>query len=86
MSLSIQFRTVLVRDGLVELLADEVAGTTSNADCEAAVRCRIMVFDVGDEGWGVAHACDVRICVPDAAVSLVVEGRGGFCGGGRIVA
>ena len=62
-------------NGLVELLADEVPRARSNADCEAAVGRRRMVFDVGDEGWGVAEAVDVRPYMPDAAVSLVVESR-----------
>ena len=64
---------MFLRDGLVELLADEGAGASSDADCEAAVGGRIMVSEVGDEGWIVAETCDVWVRMPDAAVGLVVE-------------
>lgn len=84
MSAGIQFRAVLLWDGFVEFLADEVAGATSNAYCEAAVSRRMMVFKVGDEGWGVAEACDVRVYVPDAAVSLIVKSRKGVSVGRQL--
>lgn len=38
----------------------------------------MMVFKVGDERRGFAHACDVRVHMPDAAVSLVVDSRRGL--------
>ena len=75
MRTGIQSRTMFLWNGLVELLADEVARARSNADCEAAVGRRIIMFEVGDEGWGVAEAVDMRLHMPNAAVSLVVESR-----------
>ena len=66
------------RDGLSELLAVEAGGTTGNADYGATVGRRMMVFKVGDERRGFAHACDVRVHMPDAAVSLVVDSRRGL--------
>ncbi len=86
MSLFIHFGTVLLWDGLVEILGDEVASAISNADREAAVGCRFMVFKVGNEGWGVGHASDPRAGVPDTAVSVVVESRRGSGGGRRLAA
>ena len=50
MSLGIQFGTVLLWDGLVEILVDEVASATSDADREATVGCGFVVFEVGNEG------------------------------------
>lgn len=79
-----QFRTVLPWDGLIELLADKGAGSRTDADCDIAVSCWLMVFDVGDEGWGNAYAIDERISMPDAAVSLIIDCRRGCLSGGRL--
>lgn len=41
-------------DGVVEFLTDEIALPSSDADCETAVRTRVMVFKVGDQSGAVA--------------------------------
>ncbi len=82
----IQFGTVLLWDGVVEILGDEVASAISNADREAAVGFGSIVFEVGNEGWGDGHAVDPEAGVPNSAVSLVVESWRGFGGGRRLAA
>ena len=70
-------------DRLVELLADEIAGSACDADCKATVTARFVVLEVRDEGHQVAYAGDVGLHVPDTTVGLVIEGWDCGVVGGR---
>ena len=60
-------------DGVVEFLTDEIAFASSDADCETAVRTRVMVFKVGHQSGAVADAQDFELFVRYASVGLVIQ-------------
>ena len=68
----LHFRTVLLCDGFVELLADKVVCTRANTDCETQLG--IVVFKPSDEGIGQANAVDEGVRVPDVFAGLLIEG------------